>query len=63
MIQVEDTETGKMMFFISVSIVCMHFQRFSNTLQYIFKKITAITCAVTNYLDDFLLVGTNATKW
>ena len=30
--QAEDTDTGKMMFFISVSISCMHFQRFSNTL-------------------------------
>ena len=41
------------------SISCFHFQRFSDALKHIVEVKTGTTLRVTNYLDDFLFIGTS----
>ena len=61
----EDPVTGEILFFIDKnipfgsSISCSHFQRFSCALHHIVTMKTGGRMAITNYLDDFLFVGTS----
>ena len=55
----ENLESGMVMYFVDkampfgASISCRNFQRFSNTLKHIVKRLNNIQSSITNYLDDF----------
>ena len=59
----ENRVSGKIVYFVDKclpfgsSISCAHFQRFSNSLKHIVSVKTATLFALTNYLDDFLLMA------